>query len=511
MHLCMEQLNSENGCKPFNDCQNHRCLLLSSYPVCKDKDTMWHLYFKLELQEGHFIEPLAVQHEELTNEDLMELEVQRKDEKRQEEVTEEPEIWDAEMERGFYFFEKALLVFESLRGSVSRISGSIHSKSFECQHPGLLLLRHSSIQIQAVPAVHPNTRRLSATLAGVVWASFLEAVTGGLVLKVKAFCTCGWYCAPITAYLLFSECAKEAAAGVHTQPEESKLRCSWPQPEFHFQTLCVKENQPAKEACILSSPACREPNTWQIYLLGRFAFPDAVKWAQTATFWPVPKCMASVCKQACRCCHLVSEADMDILSGEGVGDGQGFWGKAERLLGPEVMRSKGQTFSKCLPEQRETTDPKEEEEDVSSPEERETMDLKEEKEASLPQEGQNTDLEEEEEEITSPEEGETCERKEEEVVTPLEGKMCEMKDGEEALSFQLMEQRETRESLEEEEPISVFPPPNEFSPHSVFPPPTAPTPHSVFPPPTAPTPHSMFPPPNEFPPPRAFLLQYLSP
>ena len=109
------------------------------------------------------------------------------------------------------------------------------------------------------------------------------------------------------------------------------------------------------------------------------------------------------------------------------------------------------------------------------------MDLKEEKEASLPQEGQNTDLEEEEEEITSPEEGETCERKEEEVVTPLEGKMCEMKDGEEALSFQLMEQRETRESLEEEEPISVFPPPNEFSPHSVFPPP------------------------------RAFLLQYLSP
>ena len=29
MHLCMEQLNSENGCKPFNDCQKHRCLLLS--------------------------------------------------------------------------------------------------------------------------------------------------------------------------------------------------------------------------------------------------------------------------------------------------------------------------------------------------------------------------------------------------------------------------------------------------------------------------------------------------
>lgn len=62
----------------------------------------------------------------------------------------------------------------------------------------------------------------------------------------------------------------QAAAGVHTQPEEIKLRCSWPQPGFHFQTLWVKENQPAKEACILSSPACREPNTWQIYLVRIF-------------------------------------------------------------------------------------------------------------------------------------------------------------------------------------------------------------------------------------------------
>lgn len=138
------------------------------------------------------------------------------------------------------------------------------------------------------------------------------------------------------------------------------------------------------------------------------------------------------------------------------------------------------------------------------------MDLKEGKEASLPWKWQNIDLEEEE--ITSPEERETCERREDkEEVTSLEGKMCEMKDGEEAISFQLMEQRKTRESQEEEEPISVFPPPNEFSPHFVFPPPTAPTPHSVFPPPTTPTPHSVFPPPNEFPPPKAFLLQYLSP
>ena len=50
-----------------------------------------YLYFKLDLQEDDFIELFAVQHKELTNEDLMELEVQRKDKERQEEeeITEE--------------------------------------------------------------------------------------------------------------------------------------------------------------------------------------------------------------------------------------------------------------------------------------------------------------------------------------------------------------------------------------------------------------------------------------
>nr|XP_033696891.1 tigger transposable element-derived protein 1-like [Tursiops truncatus] len=47
---------------------------------------------ELDLQEDDFIEFLAMQHEELTNEDLMELEAQKKDKERQEEeeVTEEP-------------------------------------------------------------------------------------------------------------------------------------------------------------------------------------------------------------------------------------------------------------------------------------------------------------------------------------------------------------------------------------------------------------------------------------
>lgn len=79
-----------------------------------------HLYFKLELQEGHFIEPLAVQHEELTNEDLMELEAQRKDKKRQEEeeVTEElKKLLMLEMAR-FSVFEEALLVIEAQNPNV---------------------------------------------------------------------------------------------------------------------------------------------------------------------------------------------------------------------------------------------------------------------------------------------------------------------------------------------------------------------------------------------------------
>ena len=56
---------------------------------------------------------LAVQHKELTNEDLMELEAQRKDEERQkEEVTEEPKSFTTqEMARTFSLFEEALLVF----------------------------------------------------------------------------------------------------------------------------------------------------------------------------------------------------------------------------------------------------------------------------------------------------------------------------------------------------------------------------------------------------------------
>ena len=59
---------------------------------------------------------LAVQHEELTNEDLMELEAQRKDEEKQEEekITEEGKRFTMqEMARGFSLFEEALLVFEA--------------------------------------------------------------------------------------------------------------------------------------------------------------------------------------------------------------------------------------------------------------------------------------------------------------------------------------------------------------------------------------------------------------
>ena len=71
---------------------------------------------ELDLQEDHFTELLAVQHKKLTNEDLIELEAQRKDEERQEEeeVTEElTRFTREETARGFSLFEEALLAFEA--------------------------------------------------------------------------------------------------------------------------------------------------------------------------------------------------------------------------------------------------------------------------------------------------------------------------------------------------------------------------------------------------------------
>ena len=71
---------------------------------------------ELDLQEDHFTELLAVQHKKLTNEDLIELEAQRKDEERQkeEEVTKEPKrFMTQEMARGFSLLEEASLVFET--------------------------------------------------------------------------------------------------------------------------------------------------------------------------------------------------------------------------------------------------------------------------------------------------------------------------------------------------------------------------------------------------------------
>ena len=69
---------------------------------------------ELDLQENNFIEFLAIQHVELTNDDLMELEAQKKDEerKKEEEVTKELKILVMqEMARGFCLFKKVLLAF----------------------------------------------------------------------------------------------------------------------------------------------------------------------------------------------------------------------------------------------------------------------------------------------------------------------------------------------------------------------------------------------------------------
>ena len=70
---------------------------------------------KLNLQEDDFTELLAVQHEELTNEELMELKAQKNERERQkEEVIEETKrFMIQEMARGFSLLEEALLVFEA--------------------------------------------------------------------------------------------------------------------------------------------------------------------------------------------------------------------------------------------------------------------------------------------------------------------------------------------------------------------------------------------------------------
>ena len=65
------------------------CTSTSGYaPVCftVQSAVAEQLHFKLGLQEDDFTELLAVQPEELIDEDLMELEAQRKDEGRQEEL-----------------------------------------------------------------------------------------------------------------------------------------------------------------------------------------------------------------------------------------------------------------------------------------------------------------------------------------------------------------------------------------------------------------------------------------
>ena len=78
----------------------------------KESTAVQCLYFKLDLQEDDFIELLAVQHEKLTREDLMELEAQGNSKERQEEdITEELKRFiTQEMAGGFSLFEEALLV-----------------------------------------------------------------------------------------------------------------------------------------------------------------------------------------------------------------------------------------------------------------------------------------------------------------------------------------------------------------------------------------------------------------
>ena len=96
---------------------------------------------ELDLQEDDFIELLVMQHGKLTNEDLMELEAQRKDEERQEEevvlITEGlKRFMMQEMARGFSLFEDALLVFEAQDPNVewyTKIAAAVQN-TIQCFH-----------------------------------------------------------------------------------------------------------------------------------------------------------------------------------------------------------------------------------------------------------------------------------------------------------------------------------------------------------------------------------------
>ena len=81
---------------------------------------------------------VAVQHEELTNEDLVEMEAQRKAKERQEEeVTKEPKRFRMqEMARGFSLFEEALLVFEAQDPNLERFTkvAAAVQDAIQCYH-----------------------------------------------------------------------------------------------------------------------------------------------------------------------------------------------------------------------------------------------------------------------------------------------------------------------------------------------------------------------------------------
>ena len=85
----------------------------------------------VDISHSYDIELLAVQHKELTNEDLIELEVQRKEKERQKELTEEPKrFMMQEMTREFSLFEETLLVFEAWNLNVlqfAKVLGAIQN------------------------------------------------------------------------------------------------------------------------------------------------------------------------------------------------------------------------------------------------------------------------------------------------------------------------------------------------------------------------------------------------
>ena len=126
--LCLQTVHNFRGFEKVNEESKE---VFSNLVTLSEK-------LELDLQEEDFTELLAMQHKELTNEDLVEFEAQRINEERQEEeVTEEQKRFTMqERARGFSLPEEALFVLKAQDPNVERymkVAAAVQN-AIQCYH-----------------------------------------------------------------------------------------------------------------------------------------------------------------------------------------------------------------------------------------------------------------------------------------------------------------------------------------------------------------------------------------